>query len=329
MKRICFVATVPVAIHVFLRECINASARKWAVSMVTTPDDDDLLCDMNAKLVPVSIKRKVAPFHDLFSLLRLVMVFRAGRFDMVHSITPKAGLLTMFAAWLVNVPNRIHTFTGQVWATKKGWKRRILKFFDKLIILFSTRILVDSPSQYDFLIAEGILPTNKGMVIGQGSICGVDVRRFYPDAKIRDVVRAELNISSEQVAILFLGRLNRDKGVLDLAAAFSNIAVQGAEAVMIMVGAEEDVTFTQVQGICQAHSTQLRRVDFTTTPERYMAAADVFCLPSYREGFGQVIIEAAACGIPSVASRIYGVMLVMRWMMVSLVYYFLRVMCLH
>jgi glycosyltransferase involved in cell wall biosynthesis len=116
-----------------------------------------------------------------------------------------------------------------------------------------------------------------------------------------------LNISSEQTIILFLGRLNRDKGMLDLAAAFAEIALIRTDVVLVLVGAEEDVTFTCVQEICSVHRERLRRVNFTANPERYMAAADVFCLPSYREGFGQVIIEAGASGVPTIATRIYGI----------------------
>jgi len=307
MKKICFVATVPVAIHVFLRECIIASAKNWAVSMITTPDNDDLLCDMNAHLNPITIKRKVAPIHDLISLLRVLLIFRASHFDMVHSITPKAGLLSMFAAWMVKVPIRIHTFTGQVWATKKGWKRNILKYFDRIIIYFATHVLVDSPSQYEFLIAEGVLPKRKGIVIGHGSICGVDENRFFPDSQIRNTLRKEHEINTDEIVILYLGRFNRDKGILDLAKSFEEIADQRTDVVLMMVGAEEDVAFSEIQEVCQAHGSKLRRIDFTNSPERYMAAADIICLPSYREGFGQVIIEAAACGVPAVASNIYGI----------------------
>jgi glycosyltransferase involved in cell wall biosynthesis len=111
----------------------------------------------------------------------------------------------------------------------------------------------------------------------------------------------------QQTVILFLGRLTRDKGILDLASAFADIAPQHPGAVLMLVGAEEDVPFTQVQEICGKFGQQLRRVGFTPFPERYMATADIFCLPSYREGFGQVIIEAGASGIPTVASYIYGI----------------------
>lgn len=307
MKKLCFVATIPAAIHAFLKGHIRVSAEKWQVMIVSNPDGAKLLDDLNAQFIPLAIERKPAPWSDLCTLVHLTILFRRERFDLIHSITPKAGLLTMLAGWFAGIPIRMHTFTGQVWATKQGWKRGALKMFDRLIALFATHVLVDSPSQRDFLVAEDVLSQSKGLVIGRGSICGVDSHRFHPDAQVRNLVRAELGIGREQTVILFLGRLNRDKGVLDLAAAFADIAPQNSDVILLLVGAEEDVTFAHIQKICGVHRAQLRRVGFTSEPERYMAAADILCLPSYREGFGQVIIEAAASGVPAVASRIYGI----------------------
>lgn len=307
MKKLCFVATIPAVIHSFLKGSIRASAVKWSAKIVANPDGAELLSDLNAQFIPLSIERKPAPWSDLLAFVQLVILFRREHFDLVHSIMPKTGLLTMLAGWLARVPVRMHTFTGQVWATKQGWKRGILKLFDRLIVLFATHVLVDSPSQLDFLVSEGVLPQGKGVVIGQGSICGVDTQRFYPNAQVRDLVRKELGIGMKQTVILFLGRLNRDKGMLDLAAAFADITSRGSDVVLVLVGAEEDVPFSYIQGICGVYRERLRRVSFTPDPERYMAAADIFCLPSYREGFGQVIIEAAASGVPAVASRIYGI----------------------
>jgi glycosyltransferase involved in cell wall biosynthesis len=120
-------------------------------------------------------------------------------------------------------------------------------------------------------------------------------------------VRHELGITQDTKVILFVGRLNRDKGMLDLAVAFDTIARQHKDVALLLVGAEEDVSFSRIQEICFAARDRLHYVSFTATPERYMAAADIFCLPSYREGFGMTIIEAAACGVPAVASRIYGI----------------------
>ncbi|MGZ8145082.1 MAG: glycosyltransferase, partial [Methylosarcina sp.] len=271
------------------------------------PKGSELLSDLGVQFMPLPVERKISLWRDLCALWQLVKLFRRERFDLVHSIMPKTGLLSMFAAWAAGVPFRVHTFTGQVWATSKGWKRVALKQFDRLIVLFATHILVDSPSQRDFLIAERILPENKGRVIGKGSICGVDGQKFRPDDSAKISVRKELEISEEQTVILFLGRLNRDKGIFDLASAFAAIAAHRPDVVLVLVGAEEDAPFARVQEICRASIHQLRKVDFTPEPERYMAMADIFCLPSYREGFGQVIIEAAAAGIPTVASRIYGI----------------------
>lgn len=308
MNKVCFIATIPAVVHSFMTGCIRASAKDWSVKIISNPNGAEYLTDLDAQFIPLAIERKISPWNDLFALIQLVIIFRRERFDLVHSIMPKTGLLSMLAGRLSGVPNRIHTFTGQVWATKRGWKRSALKLFDRLIVLFATHVLLDSPSQRDFLVSEGVLPQGKGIVIGHGSICGVDAHRFRPDAAVREAVRKELSISSEQSLILYLGRLNRDKGILDLAAAFADIASNRSDVVLMLVGAEEDVSFEQVQQICgEVHREKLRRVSFTLNPERYMAAADIFCLPSYREGFGQVIIEAGASGVPTVASRIYGI----------------------
>ncbi len=307
MKKICFVATIPAVVHSFLRDHIGASAVKWSVTIISNPNGKELLLNMDATFIPLAVERKVSPWRDLVALIQMYLLFRRQHFDVVHSIMPKTGLLAMLAGWMAGVPWRLHTFTGQVWATRRGYKRSLLKLFDRLIVLFATHVLVDSPSQRSFLVAEGVLPQKKGLVIGKGSICGIDAHRFHPDTEVRASVRTELGIGEEETLILFLGRLNRDKGMLDLAAAFSDIASQVSGVVLLLVGAEEDVPFTRIQEICGEHRGNLRRVSFTPFPERYMAAADIFCLPSYREGFGQVIIEAAACGVPTVASSIYGI----------------------
>lgn len=307
MKKLCFVATIPAVVHTFFHGHIQAASAKWSTKVVSAPTGAELLNDLQAEFIPIEIERKISIFKDISALVRLIALFRRERFDLVHSIMPKTGLLSMVAGWLAGVPIRVHTFTGQVWVTRQGWRRGLLKLFDRLIARLATHVLVDSPSQRDFLVSEGVLPPGKSQVIGQGSICGVDPARFHPDVGVGASVRAELGIGLEQCVILFLGRLNRDKGILDLAVAFAEIVDQNREAVLLLVGAEEDVPFSRMQEICGKHRARLYRAGFTLEPERYMAAADIFCLPSYREGFGQVILEAAASDVPCVASHIYGV----------------------
>ena len=307
MKKICYVATIPAVVNSFLRDHIQAAAEKYAVTVVCSDEDKHLLSGLNARIVFMPVKRKPSPWQDLRTVFELAKLFHQEKFDIVHTHMPKTGLLGMLAAWLTRVPIRINTFHGEVWATRKGIARKLFKLLDKFIILLATHILVVSPSQRDFLIKEGVLTVGKAKVIGSGSICGVDSLRFKPDTDAKTSIREDLGISQEAIVILFVGRLNRDKGMLDLAEAFNCIAKQHSNVELLLVGAEEDVPFIKIKDICADHTTHLHYVKFTNRPEAYMAAADVFCLPSYREGFGLVLIEAAACGVPTVASRIYGI----------------------
>ena len=307
MKKLCYVATIPAVVHAFLREHVQAAADKYEVTVICNSADTHLLESLNARLILLPIERKPSPWRDMLVLFQLYKLFRCERFDLVHSHMPKTGLLGMLAAWLAGVPIRINTFHGEVWATRSGWRRRALKLIDQFVGLLATDILAVSPSQQDFLVKEGVFSPGKAKVIGAGSICGVDPLRFHPDTEVRRMIRHDLGIAQNAKVILFVGRLNRDKGMLDLAAAFDAIAKRHADVELLLVGAEEDVPFSRIQKICYAESDRLHYVSFTPAPERYMMAADILCLPSYREGFGMAIIEAAACCVPAVASRIYGI----------------------
>lgn len=307
MKKICYVATIPAVVNSFLRPHIQAAAKKYEVTVICNSVDKFLLEGLNARLIFLNIRRKPAPLRDLLVLCQLTILFYRERFDVVHTHMPKTGLLGMMAAWITSVPIRINTSHGEVWANRNGWKRFVLKMFDRLVGLIATENLLVSPSQRNFLLQEGVLRERNAKVIGAGSICGIDVKRFCPNVEVRRDIRDALNISQDARLILFVGRLTRDKGVLDLALAFEAIANLRTDVVLLMVGTEEDVPFKDIQNICKVGYKRLHYQNFSPMPEKYMCAADVFCLPSYREGFGLTLIEAAGCGIPAVASRIYGI----------------------
>lgn len=260
--------------------------------------------DVSVEHAPVD--RKVNLLGDWNALWCLYKKIKLEQPDAVHSLTPKAGLLGMCAAWLARVPVRVHTFTGQVWVTHKGPMRWLLKAADMCTAAFATHVLVDSPSQRNFLIQEGVVTAQRSAVLGGGSICGVDTQRFSPNPIARQQIRTEMGSGTDSLVCLYLGRLNRDKGVLDLASAFAQVATKHPKAELWVVGPDEDGMFNQMQKLLSASNQQVRRVDYTSEPERYMQAADLFCLPSYREGFGSTVIEAASCGVPALVSRIYG-----------------------
>jgi glycosyltransferase involved in cell wall biosynthesis len=306
--RICYVVSSEMTVAAFLKGHIVLAEETYDVSVAVNTSDKECLrkLGLSATLLAVPIERKISLLKDIRALLVMYRHFRRQKFDLVHSVSPKAGLIGMLAAWLAGIPHRVHTFTGQVWVTKSGWRRSLLKLADWLIGTLTTSALVDSPSQRDFLVAEGVLPSGKSHVIGCGSICGVDAFRFCPNAEYRNAVRMSLNIPGSAILLLSLGRMNRDKGVVDLAVAFSKLAQRFPELYLLLVGPDEDGQVPAVMEVCGPVVDRVIHVGFTREPERFMAAADVFCLPSYREGFGMVIVEAAASGVPAVASRIYG-----------------------
>lgn len=258
-----------------------------------------------ARVFGIRICRPISPFSDLSAFIRLYFLFRRERYVAATSVTPKAGMLTMLAARVAKVPVRIHVFTGQVWVTRTGWKRQLLKGADRLIAHFATHVLVDSPSQRNFIVGEGIVEEEKTRVLGEGSICGVDGERFRPDSSRRTDVRRALGIPEETIVFLFIGRLNRDKGIIDLVDAFASLGLENAW--LLIVGPDEGGLRAEAEHRLGVALARTRFVGYTDRPEEFMAAADVFCLPSYREGFGMVIIEAAAAGIPAIGARIYGI----------------------
>jgi lipopolysaccharide/colanic/teichoic acid biosynthesis glycosyltransferase/glycosyltransferase involved in cell wall biosynthesis len=237
----------------------------------------------------------------------LERVFRRERIDIVHSYTPKAGLIAMVAAWLARVPLRFHTFTGQVWYVRRGFTRLVLKGSDVMMAKLATDVLADSASQLSFLRRERVFRSDQGRVLGPGSVGGIDLARFRPDAVARVALRASLGVRPDDLVVLFAGRINRDKGVLDLAHAFGKAAQQCEQLRLVVIGTDEEGLVEDIKHAAGLTSPRVTILPATDVVEQYMAAADVFCLPSYREGFGSVLVEAAACGVPAIASRIYGI----------------------
>jgi len=305
---IAFVTSHPMSVVAFILPHIRALKSLMPVKVFANSNEYNLLQQrgVDVPIVFVPILRTIAPWSDIKGLWTLYWQFKKNKPLAVHTVTPKAGLLGMAAAWLARVPVRVHSFTGQVWVTRTGFMRWLLKAADKCIAALATDVLVDSPSQRDFLIAQNVVTKERSGVLGAGSICGVNTKVFSPNRNVRKVVRDELGTEPDTVVCLFLGRLNPDKGVLDFASAIAQIADDHPEAEFWVVGPDEANYFQQMQVLSGKAINQVKRVDFTPTPERYMQAADLFCMPSYREGFGSSVIEAAACGVPTLASRIYG-----------------------
>lgn len=306
-KTICLVTASSYTMNAFLAPAALALQRKYVITLVCDADRGELKLPLrNLTQKRVRIARNIQWGNDLSAFWKIWSLFYKKKFSAVHSMSPKAGLLSMTAAWLAGISVRIHTFTGQVWATRAGLMRWLLRQTDKLTACLATHVLVDSPSQLRFLRAEGILARNQGKVLAKGSVVGVDLGRFRPDPRSRLGIRRSLGISQSSVVALFVGRFQPDKGLRDLGVAFNLTAPSAKNLHLLLVGPDEAGMANSLRELTREFSSRIHFTGSTNQPEKAMAAADFLVLPSYREGFGSVVIEAAACAIPAIVTRIYG-----------------------
>jgi len=307
-RQVYIVATVDFAINAFLLNHLKALSKRFDVTVIVNTDDSDFLLKqgVDVKVIPLNISRNIHIFSDIRCLVRLVSIFIKFHPSAVHSITPKAGLLAMLAASIACVPCRVHTFTGQVWVNNHGLKRWFYKKVDRAIVFLSTQVFCDSASQGIFLQKEKIIKENAISVIGGASISGVNLSRFHPQAdQVLDNHFLQPD-SQSHFNFLFVGRITQDKGIFDLIKAFVGINRENPQVNLWIVGPDEEGIRAQID----SKFPDLKSVYWfgsSATPEVFMAKADALVLPSYREGFGTVIIEAAACKTPTIAYRIDGV----------------------
>lgn len=302
MKKICIVAASGMTITSFMIKHIEYLSKQFNVTVVAS---DEINQSPEFKTNRIVISRKINLIQDIKSLFKLYNFFRKEDFDIILSVTPKAGLLAMLASFFAGIKIRIHFFTGQVWATKKGLFRYILKTMDSIIVKASSHILVDSFSQRDFLISENILNTSKtGTVLKQGSISGVNIEKFQENLMIKEELKKQYALHDE-IVFMFIGRLNEDKGILDLSNVFETLLNKYSGKIkLVLVGSAEDDIENRI-GKLLKHDNVIR-IGHVPDPERILNLADVLLLPSYREGFGTIVIEAAAMKIPTIGSDIYG-----------------------
>jgi glycosyltransferase involved in cell wall biosynthesis len=312
--KIARVSTVPYFVATQIKQQIEHLAAHGAdVVVITSPGPELQRIDWGPRLrhLPLRIPRSFDPVRDPLALFELTGMLRRGRFDIVHSTTPKGGLLAAIAGRLAGIPLRVHTFTGQPWVTLRGPMAQVARLADRAIGALDTHCYADSASQRQFLIASGVARPEKISVIGDGSIAGVDLMRFDPgrfSPAQRAATRMALGISEQSKVVLFVGRVGVDKGVMEMLEAFHAALAAGIDADLVLVG-----PFDPPAGPENAVSVspllrhpRIHHVGYTDTPEDYMAVADLICLPSYREGFGTVVIEAAAMGVPTLGTDIYG-----------------------
>lgn len=312
-KKIAFVVAIPRTAQSFLMDHITILQNEYDVHLIAnfaSVQEKFPFEKVGLKCHHVNIVRSIKIKADIDAFYELRTLFISEAFDCVHSVTPKAGLLTALAGKMAGVPNRFHIFTGQVWATRKGVMRSILKGMDKIIAKLDTKLLVDGEGQRRFLIKEGVLTKQNSMVPANGSIAGIKLDRYIISEEVRNSERAKFGFSKDDVVYIFLGRLNHDKGIGELYAAFNNLVAEKANAKLLLYGTDEEECDQMVNSIRYPSIIRNKNYFFpgrTSKPFDALQAGDVFVIPTYREGFGVSVLEAQALGLPVITSDAYGV----------------------
>ena len=259
----------------------------------------------------VPMTRSITPFRDLVCIYQLIRIFRRERPDIVHTETPKAGLLGMISAKIAGVGIRIHTVAGLPLMTEKGMKLYLLEFIEKITYAAATNVWPNSNSLRQFILKRGYTKESKLTMIGLGSSNGINTKRFDRtnlNQRILNEVKASVQYSENNTYILFIGRLVRDKGIAELAEAFTELQTEFPRLKLILAGTfERELDPLPSETVTIIHQNgSIFQLSWTNHVEYYMALADYFVFPSYREGFPNVLLEAASMQLPIICSRIAG-----------------------
>ncbi len=309
--KIGIVTTVSLSVKLFYPDQLRALRDAgFDITVLCAPDPElpSLLPD-GVRYLSVDFTRSMNPWKDLKCLLQLWRIFRRERFDILQYSTPKASLLGSLAAWLARCPIRIYILWGLYYIGTAGFNRWLLKTFEKIICRISTHILPISHDMIRFVESEGLAPQRKCEVMLQGSACGVDLDRVDPETwtPYRDPIRDQYQIPRDAVVIGTVARLTGDKGINELVQAFDRISTTDSLVYLLLVGDQElkDRLQPATEQII-VRNLRIRAVGWQNNPLPFYAAMDIFCLPTYREGFGEVNLEAQAMELPVVSTNTVG-----------------------
>ncbi len=312
--RIVHVTTVPETLWAFFGGLIGSLlARGYEVHAVSSPGPAlDAFGDRESIPVhPLPMERGIHPARDLVTLARLVRLFRRLRPRIVHVHTPKAGLLGIVAARIAGVPIRLYHLHGLRLETCRGWRRRTLRLCERVACRSATRVLAVGSSVRERAVAEGLAPGSRIAVPGTGSFGGVDARgRFDPasfSAESRTRLRVRLGLPPDAVVLGFVGRLARDKGLGELAAAWRAVRQDDDRLRLLIVGPDDpsDPPAGEVLVDLAADPRVILAGEQRDLPPLY-ATMDIVLLPTFREGFPLVPLEAAAMGLPVIGTTATG-----------------------
>lgn len=307
MKKVFRITTVPLSLNSLFKGQLKMLNEHFELVGVSSSgsEQEEVHQREGIRIIALPMERRISPIKDFISLVRMVLLFLKERPDMIHSYTPKAGLISMLAGWITGVPVRMHTFTGLVFPTATGLKQKLLIWTDRLTCACATHINPEGNGVKQDLIRYHI--TKKPLkIIANGNVNGIDLKYFQRTPEVMQV--AEAYRKEGVFTFCFVGRVVRDKGINELVSVFVRLQKKHTQIRLILVGPFEkklDPVSAETEKQILEHPA-IDFMDFQKDIRPFLVASDALAFPSYREGFPNVVIQAGAMGLPSIVTDING-----------------------
>jgi glycosyltransferase involved in cell wall biosynthesis len=314
MPKLIRITTVPMALRYLLPGQPKYMQQQGFEVLLISADGPELpavLANEGCPHMVVPLTRQITPFKDLACLWQMIKIFKKHKPDIVHTHTPKAGLIGMLAAKLAGVPIRIHTVAGMPLMVEKGAKYQLLKFIEKLTYWAANHVWPNSGSLYNFIVQHRLAPQKKLQVIGKGSSNGINLDRFNAaaiDPAVLEQAKQQIQWQADCQYLLCVGRLVKDKGVTELVTIFTQLQAGRPQLRLVLVGQyEPELDPLPAETLALINSNPaIISVGWSNEVPAFMYLAHLFVFPSHREGFPNVLLQAAAMQLPIVCSAIAG-----------------------
>lgn len=313
MKKLIRITTVPISLEKLLENQARFFKKYYSVTLVSAQKEqlEALAKEQGVTYFPLEMTRKITLLQDLRCLLQLVRFLRKEKPHIVHSHTPKAGIIGMLAAFIARVPVRMHTVAGLPLMEAKGIKKRILYAVERLTYRCATHVYPNSKGLMDFIQKKHLAEKTPLQIIGKGSSNGIDTGHFNADSiSDQELIKCQKKwtIAQDDFVFLFIGRLVGDKGINELVSAFEQLSNKLPKVKLLLVGPQEPILDPLAKSTIKAidQNPSIISTGYQQDVRPFLKMAQVFVFPSYREGFPNVVLQAGAMGVPCIVSDING-----------------------